>query len=65
MDRKQLEKVLASPMDRREFLKYLATLMVGLVGVAKLIELLKRPLSRGSGAKVQVDSGYGSSSYGK
>lgn len=65
MDRKQLEKVLSSPMDRRDFLKYAASMVVGLIGISRLVDIMKRPLSKSSGTKVRADSGYGSSPYGK
>lgn len=65
MDRNQLEKVLSTKMNRREFIQYLGVLLASLVGVSKLASMLKKPLSNKSSTKVKVDSGYGSNPYGK
>jgi cytochrome c biogenesis protein CcdA len=66
MDKDSHKKILETKMDRREFLRYVSLITIGLVGIHHFLEFFQKPLEKLNSK--QVDSktgGYGSSPYGK
>lgn len=61
MAKKQIEEVLSSKMNRRDFLRYSGLAMLSVLGINNLIKTLG---SFGK-PKQQIDRGYGASKYGK
>lgn len=64
----QIDALLQEKMDRKDFLKYAGTVVLGVIGVTGLVRMLLG--SRGligpeSDNGKSQGSGYGSSSYGK
>lgn len=64
----QIEALLQEKMDRKDFLKYSGTVILGIIGVTGLLRMVlgSRGLldSQPQGQQSQ-GSGYGNSSYGK
>ena len=68
----QIEALLQEKMDRKDFLKYSGTVILGIIGVTGLVRMLvgSRGLSTGStgsdtNSAKDAGGGYGSSAYGK
>jgi len=67
--RDQIDALLQEKMDRKDFLKYAGTIVLGVVGVTGIVRMLLG--SRGlldaapSAPPAKTSKGYGSSSYGK
>lgn len=63
MAKKQIEEVLSSKMNRRDFLRYSGLAMLSVLGINNLIKTLG---SFGKTGKPKlIDRGYGASKYGK
>lgn len=58
--KKQLSKLLAKPMSRREFLAHIGAAALAITGISGIL----RNLSSHTTTSTNRDHGYGSSSYG-
>jgi predicted tellurium resistance membrane protein TerC len=62
----QIDTLLQEKMDRKDFLKYAGTVILGIIGVTGLVRMVL-----GNRGVITIDdtrpkgSGYGNSSYGK
>lgn len=66
--RNQIDALLQEKMDRKDFLKYAGTVMLGIIGVTGLVRMLLGSRGTGNasgGDSKQQSSGYGNSPYGK
>ncbi len=67
--KKQLDSLLAQEMDRKNFLKYSGTVILGVLGVTTVVGALlggihKQEAGRAEPTQKGRSSGYGSSAYG-
>ena len=63
----QIDALLQEKMDRKDFLKYTGTVILGIIGITGLVRMLlgsRGLVPTGSDQKSQ-GSGYGSSTYGR
>jgi len=63
----QIDTLLQEKMDRKDFLKYSGTIVLGIIGITGLVRMLlgnRGLVPTGSDQKSQ-GSGYGSSTYGR
>ncbi len=58
--KKQLSELLAKPMSRREFLAYLGTAVLAVIGISGFL----KSISSHTGSSTQQERGYGSNTYG-
>lgn len=65
--KEQLDAVFTKEMDRKNFLKYSGTIMLGILGITGLIRLLMGSHLElpGNSAEQPKGSGYGSSRFGQ
>jgi len=67
--RDQIDALLQEKMDRKDFLKYAGTIVLGVVGITGIVRMLlgSRGLLDSAPATppAKTSNGYGSSSYGK
>jgi len=63
----QIDALLQEKMDRKDFLKYTGTVILGIIGITGLVRMLlgSRGLVPTGSDQKQQGSGYGSSTYGK
>lgn len=63
----QIDALLQEKMDRKDFLKYSGTVILGVIGITGLVRMLlgSRGLTGPSDSESKQASGYGNSSYGK
>lgn len=63
----QIDALLQEKMDRKDFLKYAGTLVLGVIGVTGLVRMLlgSRGLTPPTENRPKTGGGYGSSPYGK
>lgn len=61
----QIDAILQEKMDRKDFLKYAGTVLLGVIGVAGLLRLIAGNRTLGETPGKQQGSGYGSSTYGR
>lgn len=59
---KKIKKVLDTEMDRKEFLRYVGIVAVGVLGINNLISSITKPIQK---TKKPETGGYGRSAYGK
>ena len=63
----QIDALLQEKMDRKDFLKYAGTVILGIIGVTGVVRMLlgSRGLTTISDTKPKDGGGYGASAYGK
>ena len=63
----QIDALLQEKMDRKDFLKYAGTIVLGIIGVTGLLRMVlgSRGVSSVSGHGSNNSKGYGNSAYGK
>ena len=64
----QIDALLQEKMDRKDFLKYAGTIVLGVVGITGIVRMLlgsRGMLDQTPTPTAKTSNGYGSSSYGK
>ncbi|MBC7459323.1 hypothetical protein H7200_01245 [Candidatus Saccharibacteria bacterium] len=63
----QIDAILQEKMDRKDFLKYAGTIVLGAIGVTGLVRMIltSRGITSTAEPEVQKSRGYGSSTFGK
>ncbi len=62
--RGKLEDLLTREMNRKQFLQYMAGLMIVLLGFRNLIEMLTRYDKQSSSPSIKADHGFGTRRFG-
>ena len=63
----QIDALLQEKMDRKDFLKYAGTIVLGAIGVTGLVRMIlgSRGMPGTAAPEVKKSQGYGSSTFGK